>query len=251
LRDEGWAQAALNDVFLFGSIVASGFMLWAWRRVATCAAGRGRRAAVALVTSALFIWLGYLDVWRGGIDSRLEFYALFPDYFYGWQNFEHHSGPAGSRVAYAGTNIPYYLFGHGLRNEVRYVNIDRHRDWLLHDYHREAQTLGSGIWQNSWPGWDRIHPDYEAWLANLDAAGIQLLVVTRVNPREGAHNVADSSGFPIERQWADSHPERFQLLYGRAERDPQFRLYRVRRPNPIRSDRAALRRAKDPAPRNL
>ena len=48
------------------------------------------------------------------------------------------SGPRGSRVAYAGTNIPYYLFGKDLRNEVRYVNIDRNRDWLLHDYHRRA-----------------------------------------------------------------------------------------------------------------
>ena len=60
------------------------------------------------------------------------------DFYLGWQQLEAASGPRGSRVAYAGTNIPYYLFGKDLRNEVRYVNVDRHRDWLLHDYHRQA-----------------------------------------------------------------------------------------------------------------
>ena len=79
------------------------------------------------------------------------------------------------------------------------MNVDRHRDWLLHDYHREALARERGHWPNSRPGWDRIRPVYPAWVDNLEADGIQLLVVTRVNPDEGAHNVADSDNFPIER----------------------------------------------------
>jgi hypothetical protein len=121
-----------------------------------------------------------------------------------------------------------------LRNEVRYINVNGHRDWLMHDYHREAMTGGLGHWPNSRPGWDRFRTDYSAWIENLDAEGIQLLVVTRVNPAEGAHNVADSEGFPIERRWADAHPERFVRLYGQDERDPWFRLYRVGRPRVAR-----------------
>ena len=35
--------------------------------------------------------------------------------------------------------------------------------------------------------------------------------MTRVNPAEGSHNVADRDGFPIERVWAEAHPERFEL----------------------------------------
>ena len=66
---------------------------------------------------------------------------------------------------------------------------------------------GEPTWPNSRPGWDRAHPDYQAWLANLQAEGIQLLVVTRVNPAEGPHNVADADGFPVERRWAERHPE--------------------------------------------
>ena len=49
-------------------------------------------------------------------------------------------------------------------------------------------------WPNPRPGWDRQRPDYQAWIRNLEAEGIQLLVVTRVNPSEGPHNVADSRG---------------------------------------------------------
>ena len=120
--------------------------------------------------------------------------------------------------------------GSDLRNDVRYVNIDAHPGWRLHDYHREAIANGSGpaTWPYPRPGWDRSHPDYAAWLANLRTAGIRLLVVTRADPANGPHNVADASGFPIERQWADQHPEAFEPLYGPAERDPRFRLYRVR-----------------------
>ena len=156
-------------------------------------------------------------------------YPPFGDFYLGWQRLEAASGPRGSRVAYAGTNIPYYLFGKSLRNQVEYVNIDGHRDWLLHDYHRQATREGAGNWPNPRPGWDRSNADFTAWLANLDAAGIQLLVVTRVNPAEGSHNVADRDGFPIERSWAELHPERFELLYGGREQDPWFRLFRVRR----------------------
>jgi hypothetical protein len=161
-------------------------------------------------------------------DPRRLFYPDFPEYVRGWLELDLHVGPGGARIAYAGTNIPYYLLGPGLRNEVRYVNVDAHRDWQMHDYHRAARARGEGSWPNPRPGWDRAHPDYAAWLDNLRAEGIQLLVIARVNPQEGAHNVADARGFPIERQWAEAHPETFEPLYGVRERDPQFRIYHVR-----------------------
>ena len=77
------------------------------------------------------------------------------------------------------------------------------------------------------PGWDRIHPDYDAWISNLRAAGIRLLVVARANAVDGPFNQAEPEGFPIERVWADEHPEKFELAYPRYGDDFQMRIYRV------------------------
>jgi hypothetical protein len=217
---------------LLGLILVAILMVWAWRRAWAREARRGRsiRRILAAAATLAFLGLGFAEVGRRSLEPMIRFYPPFRDFYAGWRAFDASCGPRGARVAYAGTNIPYYLLGQGLRNEVRYVNVDRHRDWLLHDYHREALARGRGHWPNSRPGWDRLHPDERAWLDNLAAEGIQLLVVTRVNPAEGPHNVADTEGFPIERRWADTHPERFVPLYGQNERDPWFRLYRVIRP---------------------
>jgi len=222
----------LDSAFILAISAGLGLLsfvvVWSWsRRV------RGQRLGglvIPIASTAVLGFAGYLAYSPGDVSSKLLFYPSFPDFYRGWMNLDAASGPHGARVAYAGTNIPYYLFGAGLRNEVRYVNVDEHRDWLLHDYHRRAAASGHGVWPNSRPGWDRERPDYKSWLANLDAERIKLLVVTRVNTSEGAHNVADTEGFPIERRWADTHPDRFQCLYGATERDPWFRIYRLIRP---------------------
>ena len=120
--------------------------------------------------------LGYLDVWSDPNAARFVSYPPFADFNRGWQRLEATSGPTGSRVAYAGTNIPYYLLGKDLRNDVSYVNIDGHRDWLLHDYHREARSRRGRNLAQPEAGVGSNRPDYQAWLDNLEAAGIQLLV---------------------------------------------------------------------------
>ncbi len=189
---------------------------------------RGRRPGAVIAWSLVLGVVGGADLGLNSYDSRIRFYPPFLDFYRGWIHFDHWCGPRGARVAYAGTNLPYYLLGEGLRNELRYININDRREFLLHDYHREAQARGEGTWPNSRPGWDRMNADYGAWIGNLEAERIQLLVVTRVNTSEGAHNVADAQGFPIERVWADGHPDRFEPLHGAEEGDPWFRLYRFR-----------------------
>ena len=208
-----------------GAGLLSFLVVWAWGRTKGFL---GTACAIA-ATAALAAVVG-LPVYPWGMTERRAFFPGFPDYYHGWLALDRASGSAGTRVAYAGTNLPYYLMGSALRNDVRYVNVDAHRGWLLHDYHREALASGNGpaTWPNPRPGWDRLHPDYRAWLANLRAEEIRLLVVTRANPDNGLHNIADRYWFPIERQWADAHPEVFQPIYGAAEGDRLFRLYRLR-----------------------
>lgn len=204
---------------------------WAMTRPKVSPRGRFPTRGLAFIAMSGLLVLAALDTGAIGADPRLLIYPAFPDYYRGWQNLESRSGTSGTRIAYAGTNIPYYLMGGGLRNDVRYVNINGHRDWLLHDYHAAAAARGEPTWPNPRPGWDRAHADFSAWLANLRAWGIQLLVVTKVNPGEGPHNVADAEGFPIEKVWAELHPEQFEPVYGVAEHDPLFRIYRLRAPS--------------------
>jgi hypothetical protein len=227
---EGSGSASWLPVgVLVAMATACALAAWSWFRVTTRPSNRLRKALLATTFTTLSLAIGLGDAWAFAYNSRFAFYYPFRDFIVGWLQFDVRCGPSGARVAYAGTNIPYFLFGVGLRNDVRYVNVDHHRTWLLDDYHRDATTRGQGIWPNPRPGWDRAAPSYDAWVDNLLADQIQILVVTRVNTGEGAHNVADSAGFPIERQWAESHPDRFEPLYGVREQDPQFRVYRVLR----------------------
>jgi hypothetical protein len=207
-------------ILLATSLIVSGFLLSSkWRRERWRVAG----GLVAFLLAAA-AW----GAWALSPRTRAEpFYPPFRDYLVGWLRLEGLSPPEGARVAYAGTNIPYYLMGRGLRNEVRYVNVDAHPGWQLHDYHRQAVAQGRPHWEGyPRPGWDRQTPDRDTWLANLRAAGIDFLVVTRVNPMEGPHNAADPEGFPIEKQWADGLAADFVPVYG-AGTDLLFRIYRV------------------------
>src|SRR5262249_11271074 len=123
----------------------------------------------------------------------------------------------------------YFLMAGRLRNDVFYINIDDHPDWLMHDYHRTAAERGDPlIWNSPRPGWDRIHADYDSWLANLRSKGIRFLVTAKANPVDGPFNIADTQGFTIERFWAETHPETFDRVYPRAEPDREMRIYELR-----------------------
>jgi hypothetical protein len=207
--------------------LASFAIAWAWGRASGGASPRRTSWALATTVGSLAVVLALAHPRE--LDDRQLFFHPFREFYTAWLQLDQRAGPEGTRIAYAGTNMPYFLMGVGLRNEVRYVNVDAHRDWLPHDYYREARARGRTTWPDPRPGWDRLWPDYDAWLANLRAEKIRILVVARSNPLEGWHNVSDALGFPIERQWAESHPEAFEPLYGVAEKDKEMRFYRLRR----------------------
>lgn len=225
-RSESNHLIGLVAIALLG--VGSLGVAWAWSRAQGSSMRLRSRWLCAVLAS-----LGLFGITCGlffpfDLDPRRRSYPVFPDYYLGWLDLETRVGASGAKIAYAGTNIPYYLMGAGLRNEVCYVNVDGRRSWLLHDYHREAKAKGEPTWPDSRPGWDRLHPDYPGWLAALHQENVQILVVARANPDEGRHNIADAEQFPIERTWADRHPESFVPLYGVVEGDPRMRIYRVR-----------------------
>ncbi len=221
-----WTGAGGPNLHTIAIGLAAFGVAWVWGRTLWMATAK--RTLRALAATAILGGIVVAGTMPWNVDPRRLFYPNFPDYVAGWLQLELRAGPAGTRVAYAGTNLPYYLLGVGLRNDVRYVNVDAHRRWLLHDYHRAARSEGAEIWPHPRPGWDRIHPDYDSWLANLREEKVRILVVARANPAEGPHNIVDPTWFPIERVWAETHPNAFEPIYGVAENDPFFRLYRVR-----------------------
>lgn len=131
-----------------------------------------------------------------------------------WTIVERASPPSGTRVAYTGGNLPYYLSGADGRNTVRYININRHADWLPHDYHKARRESGQrDTAPTPWPEWNRQDANYDAWLQNLQAAQIELLFISRVNLHGRFTKFAgERPPFPIEKQWADNHAEAFAYL---------------------------------------
>ena len=148
-----------------------------------------------------------------------------------WQALDFASGESGTRVAYAGTNLPYYLFGQGLRNQVFYINVAGQPGWLAHDFHLARLRAGHrDLATTPWPPWYRQPASFSTWLANLRAADIRLLFIARENLHGRAELVTGLPPFPIEMQWACEHPEYFepigpQLLPG--DPLPWAWLYRV------------------------
>jgi hypothetical protein len=186
----------------------------------------GRRRPVALTLAGVVLAAGLAFRVRQSFIApvALRFYPVWREggFLDGWLRLESAS-TAGGRVAYAGTNLPYYLFGIGLRNDVRYVNITADTGFRMHDYHRRFAERGEGLAANSTPDWDRREPDESAWLRNLRERRINLLFIGLTNRAGGLHNIHDGDGFPIERTWADRRPDVFRLLHA----DRATRVYAV------------------------
>lgn len=155
---------------------------------------------------------------------------LFP----AWQLLEEASTSDGQTVAYAGTNLPYYLLGSHLRHRVQYVNVAGEGEWLPHDFafEREEQGLSSQA-AIPWPGWPRATPDYDAWVRNLREQQVEFLFVAREN-QHARPDAAFVPPFPIEHYWAESHPETFQRIGPAASPNgtqPWAIVYRVHPPD--------------------
>lgn len=176
------------------------------------------RLGLTLCLLVGLVWQGVGGLTPVVAGRPLAFLGLFIP---AWQ-WVHGQGD-GLSIAYAGNNIPYFLFGPRLSNSVNYVNIDSHRDWLFHDYDLAARSAGDWLPPlTPKPAYERRAPDFSAWTGNLKAKRIQLLFITVLHPNEAAYLWHNDEGFPIEEEWAKGHPELFQGVY----QNPVVRIYR-------------------------
>ena len=203
---------------------------WTWGRAAT--RPRRRDGRQAILTTGLAVGAVAAMAYPWGEDPRQRFFARFPDYYRGWLVARPAVG-TGRREGRLCGNGPS-LFSDGGRPAQRGpVRQCRRPPRLAPARLPPRGPLRPGVpatWPEPRPGWDRIHPDYDAWLANLRDEGIQLLVVTRAKPEEGPHNVADRESSRSNGSGPTHTRKRSSRFTGSPSRDPEFRLYRVNRP---------------------
>jgi len=134
------------------------------------------------------------------------------------------------RIAYTGTDLSYGLYGPHLKNSVYHVPVNRHGFRHFHDCNRYLHETG----QYTVPSTDRIdfcrrYPDYSKWKDLLMEADTDLLYVSILHQNDAPHLVHDRQGFPIERYWAESHPEVFKPLdYNWKNPDGNVKIYSIR-----------------------
>jgi len=136
-----------------------------------------------------------------------------------------HRNLRGVTLAYAGNNCPYHLLGEQPDNRVMYINVNAHPSWKFHDYEnakRWSESVDLSLTDK--PAAYREQASFEAWMKNLESAGVGYLFVTPMNRSEKEYLHHDRDGFPMERAWARSDPDAFTLLYS----DNQAEVYRVR-----------------------
>ncbi|MEW5944849.1 MAG: hypothetical protein AB1742_01495, partial [bacterium] len=157
----------------------------------------------------------------------------YPDYKYhyytgfhvgeAWLAF-HRLETAPATVAFTGTDLSYGLFGKGLKNHVAYVNVAGRADWKFHHFIQRMKKTGTYYPpRNDRIDFHRRDPDYRAWLRNLRRARAGWLFVSILHQTDRPYLEHDPLGFPIERAWAENHPETFTRVY----ENPAVAIFRI------------------------
>jgi len=178
------------------------------------------------VLGACSVVLLFFLFWAGSVVADPDGAHFAADFKKSREPYIHlHQSYRGVTVAAAGTNRTFLLYGRHFSNRVVYVNVNRSRGWMFHDFVRafrgDRATLSSD--RNAVRLYRR-DARYPAWTANLDAAAVDILFVERLTGFNLQKEYArDRQGFPLESMWAERHPEKFRKVYD----SPVARIYEI------------------------
>ncbi len=142
------------------------------------------RRTIQIDTYPVFCSLGSSQYTQPVLENR---------YAPGWRFLEEYTAihPETRRIAYAGLNIPYPLYGREFQNRVVYVPVNN-TGTMAHEYQNQSYRT---------PG------DPYIWLDNMMEYDIRLLVChTQLHQNR-------PTGFPEEDHWASIFSEYFHLIY--------------------------------------
>jgi hypothetical protein len=238
----GWAIAQTGGWGFYYSTFALavyGALAFCWivgRRLSTHVS-----VGLALVATMLLggVMIEKQRIWQG-VPPKESFY---PDQGFAvklrpaWMTLERAATDKPAVVAYAGTNLPYYLYGPAFQRRPVYVNVNATADRLPHDRHRARLAAGrTDLAPTAWPQWHRENPNFDVWLANLRELGVEYLFVARENFHGRKDAPTGLAPFPIEYRWASDRPDLFERLGPHADFDESWGVvYRVRRSAPVAS----------------
>lgn len=220
-RPSGEVLAGMRSPMLWAlaAVAAAGAAYVARERLKT---GGGRFAAAALLLISAASFCVYLSTMSAAYPKyKGNYYTGFP-LGQAWAAFNMNARDA--TVAFTGTDLSFGLFGPGLRNRAVYVNVNRFGNYRFHEH--LARIKKEGRWfapPNDRINFHREDPDYNGWLANLRAAKADFLFASVIHQTDRGWIPHDKEFFPIERAWADSHPETFRPVWGNS----QTRIYRI------------------------
>ena len=144
-------------------------------------------------------------------SSMVKYSGFWPDAVRAWDWLNRNT--EASNIAYAGRPVPFPLYGTDFKNSVYYVSINAIDPVKLHyfpngSYHwgYDFLTLHKNLEED---GNYRTRSDYNVWLNNLLRRKTGYLFVYSL------HQTREVL-FPIEDEWAGSHPGRFVLLFENA-----------------------------------
>ncbi len=116
-------------------------------------------------------------------------------------------------IAFSGNNMPYALFGTNFKNNVYYINVNKHPKWTYFDYveyWKNKKNIPNEILRLI-P--TRREMNYSAWISNLKRENIDVLFVTIIHQQQIGIEWIESNGFPIEDFWARKNPNLFKRIY--------------------------------------
>ncbi len=132
----------------------------------------------------------------------------------------------GEPLRIAATGTTWLVFGYGWRgrNQVEYVHVDALGQLPFHERVRHLAARRDELrGDRTGFGYYREGADAEAWIANLRARGIQIVLCARM-PHWIARRpeyARDPQGFPPESTWAEERPQLFRAIVTR----PNLRVY--------------------------
>jgi hypothetical protein len=176
------------------------------------------RLRVAFVAISALAFMGIVGAKLHAYPSRFPGYSVGDELDEGWVWIWDHVH--GETVAYAGLNLPFPLTGRELANRVVYAKVALGPEARLHDFDRRPHAPAT----TAEPPLYREGANFDSWCSNLRACQATTLVISSLYPIVARNIEHDGDGFPIERAWADAHPDRFTLRFV----NPRVRIYAVR-----------------------